>query len=192
MASSGTSSRLSVSMRVFLLLALFSSAVFAPSQSGQTPSRAGAGHPGAPLDSASSIRPPGSTTAVELEGALGFSSLYYLLNAEAWPTLPASGRKLKTGVSVVDLDAPLRAVVLFNAWHLPSIHGADDIRLADLRRNVLTRTLTFTPEWPTHSVPGYVVAVQKKNLEWALIANLGRHYLVEDRSGIGVFASPSR
>jgi hypothetical protein len=179
-------------MKLFLLLALFSSAVVAQSLSGQAPPRTSAGPGGTPRGSDSSIQPPGSTTGLELEGALGFSSLYYLLNAEAWPTLPASGRELKRGVSVVDLDDPLRAVVLFNAWHLPSAHGADDIRLADLRENVLRRALTFTPEWPPHSVPGYVVAVQKRNLEWALIANLGRHYLVEDRSGIGVFASPSR
>ena len=126
-----------------------------------------------------------SGTPFQLQGGLGFTALYFLLNREAWPTRPGSGRALRDGVSTVDLDAPLQAIVLFNSWHLRTARGEDDIRLADLRRNVFRPTLTFTPQWPDYSAPGYIVVVEKRNREWALIANVAGHYLVEDSGGIG-------
>ena len=128
-----------------------------------------------------------SEPQLELAGHLGFSALVYLWDREVWATLPRD-RTLKSGPATVGLADPLQVVVLFNAWHLPAARGANDIRLADLRQRVLHDTLTFVAQWPPYELPGFVVLVQKRDREWALVANLGKHYLVEDRSGIGVVA----
>ena len=56
--------------------------------------------------------------------------------------------------------------------------GGDD--LADVR------DVVFDAEWPVYAVPGFIVLVQKRDREWALVARLDEGYLVEDRSGIGI------
>ena len=124
-----------------------------------------------------------------LEGRLGFTSPYYLLNRSAWLTLPREGPALRSGSADVGLADPLQIIVIFNAWHLPTASGPDDIRLADLRKHVLHSALVFTSGWPDYTTPGFIVLVQKRNHEWALVARLASHYLVEDESGIGISAT---
>jgi hypothetical protein len=128
-----------------------------------------------------------SASPLEVRGGLGFTSLYYLLNRTAWPDLPRNGHSLRSGASPVALSDPLRIVFIFNAWHLPASAGREDIRVADLQRHLLRPTLTFSPRWPEYTTPGFVALVQKSNHEWVLVARLSAHYLVEDRSGVGVF-----
>lgn len=166
---------------LFLLAPAFAVAQPAPPANGPRPSGAGApSAAGAPLG----IPPAGPRPG--LEGSLGFRSLYYLLNRSEWPTLPRGGVGLRSGPAVVGLAEPLQTVVLFNAWHVPSAAGTGDIRLADLRRNVLRSEVVFSAAWPDYAVPGFIVLVQKRDREWALVARLDDAYLVEDRSGIGI------
>ena len=138
----------------------------------------------APPEAATRVSPPGSRPT--LEGTLGFRSLYYLLNRNAWPALPRDGTPLRSGSAVIGLDNPLQIITIFNAWHLPAAFGPEDIRLADLRKHVLRSAVVFTSEWPAYTTPGFIVLIQKRNQEWALVARLASQYLVEDRSGIGV------
>ena len=166
-------------------------AVVAPAEPPQPPPAASSRPAQATPISQPPAPPQVSPQHLELAGGLGFSSLYYLLNREAWPGLVRDGHSLRSGPAAVGLADPLQAVVLYNAWHVPAAHGADDIRLADLKKRVLQDTLVFTAQWPAYVVPGYIALVQKRDREWALVANLGGHFLVEDRSGIGVCASPS-
>lgn len=121
-----------------------------------------------------------------LGGFLGFRSLYYLLNRSEWPTLPRECADVRSGPAVVGLADPLQAVVVFNAWHVPGAAGGEDIRLADLRKHVLRSDVVFRAGWPGYAVPGFIVLVQKRDREWALVARLDDGYLVEDRSGIGI------
>ena len=114
------------------------------------------------------------------------------MNREAWPRLVGDGRELLTGAGVLDAAEPLQAVVLFNAWHLPAARGRDDIRLRDLRERLLSRKVTFGGPWPEYSLPGYVVLLRRADGEWVLVARLSGHFLVEDASGIGLCAVPSR
>lgn len=129
------------------------------------------------------------TTEDGLVSGLGFRSLHALMNREAWPLLAASG-PLRAGV--VDLGAaePLQAIVLFNAWHLPAAHGPDDLRLRDLRENLLSRGAAFGGPWPEYSLPGYVLLLRKADGAWILVARLSRHFLVEDASGLALVAVP--
>ena len=126
-----------------------------------------------------------------LEGRLGFSSPYYLFNRSAWLALPREGPAPRSGSADVGLSDPIQIIVVFNAWHLPAASGPDDIRLADLRKHVLHSALVFTSGWPDYTTPGFIVLVQKRNHEWALVARLASHYLVEDASAIGISVTPT-
>lgn len=142
-----------------------------------------------PPEVATRVLPSGSQ--LSLEGALGFRSLYYLLNSSAWPALPRDSVALRSGSAVANLADPLQIIVIFNAWHLPAALGSDDIRLADLRKHVLRSSVEFTSDWPNYATPGFIVLIQKRDHEWALVARLSGQYLIEDRSGIGVCAIPA-
>jgi hypothetical protein len=124
-------------------------------------------------------------------GDLSFRSLYYLFNRNAWPSLPRDGHALRACSAAIDLADPVQAVVVFNGWHLPSAGGSDDIRLRDLRKHLLHSGIAFTSKWPEYSNPGFIVLIQKRTLEWILVARLSGHYLVEDRACIGVTVVPS-
>lgn len=145
----------------------------------------------APASSPPLVHREAATRASEdgLVGGLGFHSLRALMNRDAWPHLAASG-PLRTGP--VDLGAaePLQAIVLFNAWHLPAAHGPDDLRLRDLRENLLSRGKSFGGPWPEYSLPGYVLLLRKADGAWILVARLSRHFLVEDASGLALVAVP--
>ena len=146
--------------------------------------RSAAAAPAAP--DASSIGVPPAGSRPDLEGFLGFRSLYSLLNRTTWPTLPREGTDVRSGRAVVGLEDPLQTVVVFNAWHIPAAGGTEDVRLADMRKHVLRRDVVFDAEWPVYALPGFIVLVQKRDREWALVARLDEGYLVEDRSGIGI------
>ena len=120
-----------------------------------------------------------------LKGHLGFRSLYYLMNRNAWPPLLSDGHSIKAGAAEIGLDNPRQIIVIYNAWHLPG--APEDIRLTDLRKHALRPSVVFVDDWPKVLALGFIVLVEKRSGEWALVANLGRHYLIEDRSGIGVF-----
>ena len=147
-------------------------------------SRNFAGADSVATEAASQVSP--AWAQLTLEGKGGFRSLYYLLNRGAWPTLPRDGAPPRSGSAAVDLADPLQTIVIFNAWHLPTAHGPEDIRLADLRKYVLRSTVVFVPDWPAYTTPGFIVLVQKRTHEWALVARLASVYLVEDQAGIGV------
>ena len=179
-------------MKLVLLLTLLATTVVAQSRLSESQTGEIVTRPGVPQASAQAAQTPSVRVPMPLEGGVGFASLHYLLNRAAWSELPSSGITLKQGVSVVSLEDPLQAIVLFNGWHLPAAHGSDDIRLADLKNNVLRKALTFTPKWPEYTAPGYIVIVQKHDREWVLIANLAGHYIVEDKAGIGVSSGLSQ
>jgi hypothetical protein len=90
-------------MMLFLLfMPLF--AVVASSQPTQSPTSTSVAHPNDPLASAHGPRIPSLADSPQLQGGLGFTSLYYLLNRAAWSSLPSRGITLKEGISVVGLD----------------------------------------------------------------------------------------
>lgn len=113
-------------------------------------------------------------------------SLYYLMNRNAWPNFLSDGHRLRSGAAEIGLNNPRQIIVLRNAWHLPAV--SEDTRLADLRKHALRSSIVFVADWPKDGNVGFIVLAEKQGGEWVLVARLGSHYLIEDRSGIGVFA----
>jgi hypothetical protein len=127
--------------------------------------------------------------ALRLESPWGFRSLDYLFNRDRWAEVPKTGESRFSGSVPVGLDQPRQIILLHNAWSLPMAGGQDDIRLADLRKHVLRPSLDFVPDWPAYSLPGYIVAVHKRDDQWALIASLGEYYLIEEGGTVGLLRS---
>lgn len=122
----------------------------------------------------------------QLENDWGFNSLYYLFNKNRWDEVPKTDKKILHDSVPVGLDSPMQAIVLHNAWSIPMVGTEDDIRLADLKKNAFKSSLVFTQEWPTFTMPGYVLAVQKRNGRWALIAEMGDYFFIENDGSVGV------
>ncbi|WP_051284163.1 hypothetical protein [Desulforegula conservatrix] len=130
--------------------------------------------------------------SLSLDSGWGFSSLYYLFNKDRWNEVPKTGTGILHDNVPVELENPAQVILLHNAWSIPMAGTKDDIRLADLKKNVFKRSLVFTWEWPTFNTPGYVVAVRKSDGRWALIAEMGDYYFIENGSSIGVFKRATR
>lgn len=124
--------------------------------------------------------------SLRLENDWGFTSLYYLFNNNRWDEVPKTDTKILHDSVTVGLDSPRQVMVLHNAWSIPMVGTEDDIRLSDLKKNALKSSLVFAKEWPTFTMPGYVVAVRKRDGGWALIAEMGDYFFIENDGSVGV------
>lgn len=124
--------------------------------------------------------------SLQLDCPEGFRSLCYLFNRGQWDELPKSLVGIRHDSVTAGLDNPRQAVLLHNAWSLPYLGGRGDVRLTDLRKNALRRSLRFVKEWPAYELPGYIAAVLKRDGSWALVAEMGDYFFIEDNNAIGV------